>query len=223
VYIVMLGAPGAGKGTQAKIVSAELGLLHISTGDLFRGAVRERTPLGVQVQDYLERGELVPDFLTVSMVREALERHNLMRGVILDGFPRTLQQAQELDRTLDEHLNRGIDLAVYLDVPDSMLIARLDHRWQCSNCGEIYGHGASAPRRPGSCDRCGGQLSQRSDDRPEVVRHRLEEYFRKTAPLIEYYRERSVLREVDGDQDVDAVTTEVVGVVDDTLKAVAGA
>jgi adenylate kinase len=219
VYIVMLGAPGAGKGTQAMVVAAELGLQHISTGDLFRAAVRERTPLGVQVQDYLDRGELVPDSLTVAMVREALVRQGLLRGVILDGFPRTLEQARALDLTLEEHLQRGIDLAIFLDVPDVALIERLDHRWQCSNCGAIYGTGHSAPRKRGTCDRCGGQLSQRSDDRPDVVRNRLEEYFRKTEPVVDYYRARGVLQQVNGDQNVDDVTTEIVSKVESILMA----
>ena len=219
MYIVMLGAPGAGKGTQAKIAAAELGLLHLSTGDLFRASVRERTPLGMQVQEYIDRGELVPDSLTVAMVREALVRQGLMRGVILDGFPRTLEQARALDLTLQEHLQRGIDLALFLDVPDWVLVERLDCRWQCGNCGAIYGSGSNAPRKLGTCDRCGGQLSQRSDDRPDVVRNRLEEYFRKTAPVVEYYRTRLVLREVNGNQDIDDVATDVVNSVDATLQA----
>lgn len=218
VYIVLLGAPGAGKGTQAKIIAAELGLIHLSTGDLFRGAVRERTPLGLQVQEYLDRGELVPDTITVAMVREALERQGLMRGVILDGFPRTVEQARALDRAMEEHL-RHIDMAVYLDVPDGVLIERLNQRWQCSNCGEVYGSGDNAAQRIGTCDNCGGQLSQRSDDRPDVVRARLEEYFRKTVPVVEYYRERDVLREVDGHRPVDRLSTELVRVVEHALQA----
>jgi adenylate kinase len=218
VYIVLLGAPGSGKGTQAQIVSAELGLLHLSTGDLFRAAVRERTPLGMLVQEIMERGELVPDSLTISMVQEALERQGLLRGVILDGFPRTLEQARALDGALRGHGN-GIDLAIYLDVPDSVLVERLDSRWQCSNCGSVYGSGSSASRRPGTCDRCGGQLSQRSDDRPEVVRERLETYFRKTVPVVDYYRERGVLREVNGHQPVELVASSIVASVEDVLQA----
>jgi len=218
VYIVLLGAPGSGKGTQAKIVAAELGLLHLSTGDLFRAAVRERTPLGMMVQEYLDRGELVPDSLTIAMVQEALERQGLLRGVILDGFPRTLEQARALDNALHGH-GGGIDLAIYLDVPDTVLIGRLDSRWQCSNCGSVYGAGNAAPRKAGTCDRCGGQLSQRSDDRPDVVRERLETYFRKTVPVVDYYRERGVLREVNGDQPMELVASSIVSAVDEILQA----
>ncbi len=216
MFVVLLGAPGSGKGTQAKIVSAELGLLHLSTGDLFRAAVRERTPLGMLVQDYLDRGELVPDSVTVAMVREALSRQGLMRGVILDGFPRTLAQAQALDAALEE-TGKRIDLAIYLDVKDSVLIARLDSRWHCPNCNAVYGAGENAPLKRGTCDRCGGQLTQRSDDRPDVVRARLDEYFRKTVPVIEYYRQRGVLREVNGDQSVKDVASEIVAAVEETL------
>jgi adenylate kinase len=218
VYIVLLGAPGSGKGTQAKIVAAELNLLHLSTGDEFRAAIQESTPLGRQVKQYLDRGELVPDSLTVGLVREALERKGVgKRGVILDGFPRTVEQARELDKALAERAQR-VDAVIYLQVPDVVLITRLDLRWTCGNCGAVYGSGSNPPARPGTCDNCGGQLTRRSDDRPEVVRERLEEYFRKTLPVVDYYRDRDLLVEIDGDQPVPAVTRTLVDALGDRFR-----
>jgi adenylate kinase len=219
VYIVLLGAPGSGKGTQAKIVSERLGLLHLSTGDMFRAAERDGTPLGLQAKAYKDRGQLVPDSITVSMVREALLRRGLEHGVILDGFPRTLDQARVLDRFLADD-GRAIDRALFLNVPDAELVERLQQRWQCSNCGAVYGPGNMASR-PGTCDRCGGQLSQRSDDRQDVVRERLEVYYRDTLPVVDYYRDREVLVEVNGNRPVSVVAREICDALEDMLGAVA--
>jgi adenylate kinase len=219
VYIALFGAPGSGKGTQAKIVADRLGLRHLSTGDMFRAAEREGTPLGLQAKGFKDRGQLVPDALTVAMVREALAKRGPEHGVILDGFPRTLEQARALDRILADD-GRAIDLALFLNVPDVVIVERLAGRWQCSSCGAVYGPGNLADR-PGTCDRCGGQLSQRSDDRPELVRERLEVYYRETLPVVDYYRDRGALVEVDGNRPVAMVAATVTEALREAIGAAA--
>lgn len=202
--IVLLGAPGAGKGTQAVTMSRDLGLAHIASGDLFREAARQGNELGILVKAYMERGVLVPDEVTVRVVLERVSAADCERGFILDGFPRTLEQAKALDAALSR---RGIavDCALHLKVEPGELLGRLGGRWTCRNCQAVYHEVSSPPKATGRCDRCGGALYQREDDRPETVRKRLEVYLAQTAPLIDYYRQSGKLVEVNGQQDIKAV------------------
>src|SRR5918911_4873645 len=173
MFVVLLGAPGAGKGTQAPILAAAIGGVHLSTGDMLRQAVRDETPRGLQAREYMTRGELVPDELVLEMVMERLEQPDARRAFVLDGFPRNATQAQELDEALASRGHK-IDAVLYLDVPRDVLIHRLGGRWTCANCQAIYHEVNNPPTMPGVCDRCGGQLRQRADDRPEAVERRLQ-------------------------------------------------
>ncbi len=202
--IVLLGAPGAGKGTQAERLAEYLGIPHVATGDLFREALRQGTPLGRQAQAYIDRGELVPDQVTIAMVEERLAQPDCEPGVILDGFPRTVEQARALDRVLAGH-GRKVDLVLFIRVRPEELLRRLSGRWICRDCQGVYHTLFNPPKQPGVCDVCGGELYQRPDDRPEVQRHRVDVYLAQTAPLIEFYRERGLLQEIDGEQSIDEV------------------
>lgn len=209
---VFLGAPGAGKGTQAKRVAAECGLLHISTGDMLREAVAAGSELGVQAKGFMDRGALVPDQLIIDLVKARIEQPDA-RGAagsawILDGFPRTLPQAEALDQNLagDEALTH----VVYFAVPEDVLMGRLTGRRTCSNCGAIWHVEHKPTEKEGVCDVCGGELTQRSDDRPEAIGKRLEQYRSLTAPLLAYYGERGVLREIDADRSPDVVFQELL-------------
>jgi|YNPNPStandDraft_1061719.scaffolds.fasta_scaffold03098_18 adenylate kinase len=204
LYIVLLGAPGAGKGTQARLLSEALGLPHIASGDLFREHLGKQTELGLLAKGYMDRGELVPDAVTIRMVVERLAQPDCAAGAILDGFPRTVTQAEALDGALMTQGQR-VGVVPYIRVGEEALVARLSGRWICRNCQATYHTLFNPPRQAGVCDACGGELYQRSDDTPETVRNRLKVYFEQTAPLIDYYRGRGVLVEVDGEQDVDAV------------------
>lgn len=195
--IVLLGPPGAGKGTQAKLMHERLGIPHIAAGDLLRAEVAERSELGRQAQAYMERGELVPDALVIDMINHRLQRNGAATGFILDGFPRTLAQAEALEHRLTER-GRPLDHVVSLEVPREELVKRLSGRRTCRGCGAMYHVAFDQPARPGVCDRCGGQLYQRDDDREETIRARLAVYDKSTAPLVEFYRSRGFLREVDG-------------------------
>lgn len=212
-YIVLLGAPGAGKGTQAIMLTEALGVPHVASGDLFRAALQKKTPLGLEAQKYIDQGLLVPDGVTIAMVRERLAQPDCQEGVILDGFPRTLEQAKALDAVLAEE-DRAIDKVLYIKVPNEELVARLSGRWICRDCQAVYHTITNPPKQAGRCDACGGELYQRSDDTPETVRRRLEVYFEQTAPLIEYYTEKRVLTEVNGNQDIAEVQTALI----ETLK-----
>lgn len=212
MYVVFLGAPGAGKGTQASVLAEKLGLAHISTGDVLRDAVRRETELGKQAKGYMERGELVPDALVVDLVVDRLSQEDAARGAVLDGFPRNVPQARALDDALKAR-GAAVDIAVYLRVPEPVLIARLAGRWECSICRAPYHELTNPPRRAGVCDQCGGPLTQRADDRPETVKRRLQVYFEQTAPLLDYYRERGVLAEVDGERPIPEVAEQVLAVV----------
>lgn len=203
--IVLLGAPGAGKGTQAPILAEQLNLAHVATGDLFRSAVRQGTPLGHEAQAYMERGELVPDDLTIRMLLERLTQPDAAQGVILDGFPRTVAQAEALDRALAEQGSR-VERAPLIDVPAEDLVARLGRRWICRAAGHPYHQVFEPPRAAGVCDIDGSELYQRPDDQPEVVQARLGAQLPPFQAVVDHYRRGGVLLGVDGRQPVEAVT-----------------
>lgn len=205
--LILLGPPGAGKGSQAQVLSERLGLTHIASGDLLRHAVRAKSPLGLQAEQYMSRGELVPDRLVTQMVLEHLAGPR-GAGVVLDGFPRTQAQAVELDHALDR-ARAPIDLVLYLRTSHEMIVRRLAGRWICRSCDANYHTTNLPPKRAGICDRCGGPLEQREDDRPDTIRQRLRVYETQTAPLLTYYRDRGVLHEVNGDLSVEALFREL--------------
>jgi adenylate kinase len=209
LYLVLLGGPGAGKGTQAERLSVALGIPQVSTGDLFRENLKKETELGLLARGYMERGELVPDEVTVGMVRQRLSEPDAAQGAILDGFPRTVAQAEALGELLAE---MGVSLAVvpYIKVAEDVLLARLAGRWTCRACGAMYHQVFSPPEEAGICDKCGGELYQRPDDTPETQKHRIEVYFEQTAPLIDYYREKGLLVEVDGRPGIDEIQGELL-------------
>ena len=209
MYIIFLGAPGAGKGTQAAIMAQELNLVQIASGDLFRQAVDRGTDLGMQARSYMEKGELVPDEITIQMVLERLSTPDCESGVILDGFPRNLSQAQALDQALTEQA-KTIDKVVYINVSEEELIKRLSGRWICRNCQTPYHTTSSPPKIWGKCDKCSGELYQRPDDNQETVKQRLKVYFAETAPLIDYYTQSGKLLEIDGDGGVGEVSGRIV-------------
>lgn len=203
-YVIMLGAPGAGKGTQAKGLSEALGLPHISSGDLFRHHLSKQTELGQLAQKYMDRGELVPDDVTIGMVRERLSRDDCVKGAILDGFPRTAAQASALDKLADD-LQGSVDTVLYLEVPTQTLIERLAGRWMCRQEGHVFHALYNPPVVAGICDIDGSALYQRKDDQRETVERRIRVYLDQTAPLIEYYRSRGILQTVDGAGTIEAI------------------
>ena len=196
--IVLLGAPGAGKGTQAQKLVAEYGLAHISTGDLLRAAIKEGSKLGKKAKGYMDEGKLVPDDLVIDLVKERLEADDAQKGFILDGFPRNTAQAVTLDSELGA-MGRTLDAALLVSVEPAVIVERLSSRRTCRSCGY------TAPAGVDTCPRCGGEMYQRDDDKPETIQHRLDVYATQTAPLIEYYKGHSILKEVDGDRPVDEV------------------
>lgn len=212
LFLVLLGGPGAGKGTQAERLSEALGIPQVSTGDLFRENLKGETELGLLAKGYMDRGELVPDDLTVGMVRERLKRSDAAMGAILDGFPRTVAQAEALEALL---ANLGFRVAAvpYIKVPEDVLLARLAGRWTCRACGAMYHQLFSPPREDGVCDKCGGELYQRPDDTPETQKHRIGVYFDQTAPLIDYYRDKGLLVEVDGRPGIDEIQAALLDIV----------
>ena len=205
MIVVLMGPPGAGKGTQAARLAERQGAAHVASGDLFREALAAGTPLGQQAKGYMERGELVPDDLVVKMVLERLARPDCDRGVILDGFPRTAAQAEALDEALAAQ-ERRVDAALLLDVPAEAILERMTGRRICRQCQAPYHIKFNPPARAGVCDRCGGPLYQRDDDREDTVRRRLAVYQEQTLPLASYYRQRGILRQVDGLGEVDEIT-----------------
>ena len=207
-YIVLLGPPASGKGTQAARLKEILDLPHIASGDLFRENLKNETELGKKAKVYMDRGELVPDDVTIAMVIERLSRPDCANGALLDGFPRTIAQAEALDEALAEQGNK-ISLALYVAVPDEVLVERVSGRRLCRLCGESYHVRFNPPKQPGVCDNDGGELYQRDDDKPETVRKRLQVYWEQTSPLIETYRDQGVLVEADGDQAIDDVTADL--------------
>jgi len=209
VYIIFLGAPGAGKGTQAANLARQLKLVHIASGDLFRQALEQETALGIQVKSYMEKGMLVPDKITIQMVLERLSNPDCESGAILDGFPRNLNQAEALDKALTQQ-TKSIDKVVYIKVGDIELLRRLVERWICPSCQAPYHITDSPPKVPGKCDQCGSELQKRPDDTPEAIKKRLEVYFAQTTPLIDYYRRTGKLLEIDGEGSVDVVGKRVI-------------
>ncbi len=196
--IVLLGGPGAGKGTQAQKLVAEFGFAHISTGDLLRAAIKEGSKLGKKAKSYMDAGQLVPDDLVIDLVKERLEDDDAQKGFLLDGFPRNTAQAVALDSELSA-MGRTLDAALLVSVEPAVIVERLSSRRTCRDCGY------TAPAGVDTCPRCGGEMYQRDDDKPETIQHRLDVYATQTAPLIEYYKGHSILKEVDGDRPVDEV------------------
>ena len=207
--MVFLGAPGAGKGTQAKMLVEAHGLLHISTGDMLREAVQEGTELGRQAKEHMDAGRLVPDDLMIAMVAARIRRPDAAKAWILDGFPRTLPQAEALDGSLQE-AGQSLSHVFAFQVPQDTLIQRLTARWTCSQCGEIWNQVFKQPRQDGICDVCQGALKQRADDRSEAVSERLEVYRSQTEPLMGYYRAKGILREIDADRSPDLAYADLV-------------
>ena len=209
MYLILLGLPGAGKGTQAVTICEEASLVHITTGELFRENIRQQTELGCKAQPFVEKGLLVPDELTVGMLLDRIARPDAAQGFALDGFPRNLDQAKALDDALARQ-DKTIDKAIYIKVPTEELVRRLSGRWNCRQCGAVYHEQSMPPKQEGVCDRCGGQLYQREDDRPDVVRTRLDVNLKQTEPLLEHYRRDGKLVEVDGGGEVDQVKGRVL-------------
>ncbi|MFZ5917940.1 MAG: adenylate kinase [Chloroflexota bacterium] len=211
-FIVLLGPPASGKGTQAARLCQALHLPHVASGDLFRENLKNETELGLKAKAFMDRGELVPDDVTIAMVMDRLSRPDCATGALLDGFPRTIAQAEALDRALAAR-GHQIGVAPNILVPDETLVERVSGRRLCRVCGESYHLRFNPPARPGVCDKDGGELYQRDDDNPETVRQRLKVYWKQTSPLVDYYRLRGVLVEVNGDQAIDAVTEDLLAAV----------
>ena len=207
--LVMLGPPGAGKGTQAALLAERLGTPHVASGDLFREALKKETELGLTAKSYMERGELVPDEVTIAMVRERLQRPDCDSGVILDGFPRTIEQAEALQGLLAEQ-NKKIDAALLIDAAEDELVRRLSSRWTCRNCQAVYNIISNPPHEEGWCDVCGGELYQRADDVPETVRNRIRVYRQQTSPLIDYYRDQELLVTIKSEGGIERVQRKVL-------------
>jgi adenylate kinase len=212
MYIVMLGPPGAGKGTQAKKIAQKMDLMHVSTGDLFRENLKNETDLGKLAQDYMNKGELVPDDVTVRMVEARLARPDCEQGAVLDGFPRTPDQAAALDNLL-EKLCSKVSVVPYIKVPDEVLVERLSGRWM-SQSGRVYHAKYNPPKVKWIDDVDGSPLYQREDDKPETVRHRIEVYNEQTAPLIAYYKDKGILVEIDGTQAIEDVTEDIMKAIE---------
>jgi adenylate kinase len=219
-YVLLLGPPGAGKGTQARLLAEALGIPQVSSGDLFRDNLRDETELGSLARAYMDRGELVPDDVTVRMVMDRLGRADCGKGAILDGFPRTLNQAAALDEALLDQRSfgtksSGISSALLIEVSDDVVLGRLSGRRICRDCQAMYHVEFRPPATKGCCDVCGGSLYQRSDDQPGTVRHRLLVYYKQTAPLVGYYFAHSVLTEINGEQDMESVQSDLLAAVRD--------
>jgi adenylate kinase len=207
--LLLVGPVGAGKGTQAAALSTELGLVHLASGNLFRQALRDGSPLGEQARNYMERGDLVPDDITIQMFMRELSQPAAARGAILDGFPRTVAQAGALDETLAER-GEGIERVISIEVPLEDLVARVAGRRVCPVCGTPYHVDSDPPRVPGRCDKDGAELQQRDDDRPEVVRARLDKQIKPMLEVIDYYDKKGIVQHVDGRQPIPAVTEEIL-------------
>jgi adenylate kinase len=207
----LLGAPGAGKGTQAKLMEKEYNIPQISTGDIFRAAIKEGTELGMLAKKVIDKGELVPDDITVGIVKERLNEKDCENGFILDGFPRTLPQAEAFDKEI-EKLNKHIDYVLNIDVPENEVIKRISSRYSCKSCGAIFSE-LTDDISENKCLKCGGELYQRDDDKPETVKNRLNVYNNQTAPLINYYKEKGKLKTINGVQKVDDIFKEIKNIL----------
>ncbi len=210
--IIMLGAPGAGKGTQAKQIADKYGIPHISTGDIFRANIKGQTALGMEAKQYMDKGQLVPDELTVKILLDRVAKEDCNAGYVLDGFPRTIPQAEVLDEAVAK-LNDKIDFAINVDVPDENIINRMSGRRACLKCGATYHLVHIPPKKEGICDVCQSELVLRDDDKPETVKKRLNVYHDQTQPLIEYYKNKGILKEVDGTKDMKDVFNEIVQIL----------
>lgn len=211
--LILLGPPGAGKGTQAKMMIDRWKIPQISTGDILRTAVREERPLGLEAKGFMDRGELVPDRVVIGIIAERLKEEDATAGFILDGFPRTIPQAEALQEILDE-LGRKIDTVLSIEIEEERLVARLTGRRMCKGCGESFHLVFNPPARDGVCDRCGGELYQRDDDREKTIRQRLAVYREQTEPLIAYYEKQGILKRIKGDDSKDQIFSRIVGAVD---------
>ncbi|MGM0414072.1 MAG: adenylate kinase [Bacillota bacterium] len=215
--LVFLGLPGAGKGTQAKILAEKYNIPHISTGDIFRSAIKNQTPLGLKAKEYIDSGELVPDEVTNGIVKERLKDDDCSNGFILDGYPRTLDQAEALDVNLVE-LNKKLDLVIYTKVRESILIKRLTGRRICENCGATYHVEFNPPENDSVCDKCGGKLIQRDDDSEETVQKRINVNKDNTDRLINYYSDKNILVEIDAEKDIDEVSNDIIEVIEEKVR-----
>ncbi len=207
--IIMLGAPGAGKGTQAKLIAEKYGIPHVSTGDIFRANIKEGTQLGKEAKEYMDKGQLVPDELTVRILLDRVAKDDCNNGYVLDGFPRTIPQAEVLDEEVSK-LGDKIDFAINVDVPDENIIRRMGGRRACLKCGATYHIEHIPPKKEGICDTCGSELVLRDDDKPETVKNRLDVYHKQTQPLIDYYGKKNILKTVDGTRDMNDVFADIV-------------
>lgn len=206
--LVLMGLPGAGKGTQAEKIVEKYHIPHISTGDMFRAAIKDGTELGLKAKSFIDKGELVPDEVTIGIVRERLSKPDCQKGFLLDGFPRTVAQAEALENMLSE-LERPIDYVINVDVDKDILLERLTGRRICTECGATYHLVFNPPSKEGVCDRCGGELYQRADDNEETVQNRLEVNLKQTQPLLSFYEDKGYLRNINGQQDIDKVFADI--------------
>lgn len=210
MYLILLGAPGAGKGTQAKILAERLGIAHVSSGDLLRENIKVGTELGLQAKGYMNRGELVPDATVIEMIMKHLATEACAKGAMLDGFPRTIPQAEALDVSLRQLFHQSIRRVLYIKVETQELLNRLSGRWICRICQTPYHEITNPPKVSGICDLDGGELYQREDDKRSTAQHRLQVYFNQTMPLIAYYQKQGLLTEINGQQEVERVTTDLL-------------
>lgn len=210
--IIMLGAPGAGKGTQAKMIAEKYGIPHVSTGDIFRANIKNGTELGMEAKKYMDKGLLVPDELTVKILLDRVAKEDCAKGYVLDGFPRTIHQADVLEEALNK-IGDKIDFAIDVDVPDENIIRRMSGRRACLSCGANYHIEHVPPKAEGICDKCGQELVLRDDDKAETVKNRLNVYHEQTQPLIEFYEKKGVLKSVDGTVDMKDVFAAIVGIL----------
>jgi adenylate kinase len=208
MQIVLFGPPGAGKGTQAKFISEQHNIPHISTGDILRENVREDTPLGKKAKAYMDKGALVPDSVLIDIIKDRLQKPDTRKGFLLDGFPRTLPQAESLDGILDD-INKDLNAVVDIEVGTLELVKRLSGRLTCRNCGATYNVKTNPPKSDNICDACGGELYQRADDTENAIRNRIDVYKKQTSPLIDYYKKKGILVDIDGDREIDEVRSDI--------------
>lgn len=209
MFFILLGAPGAGKGTQADIIVKEMSLPHVASGDLFRHALKNGTDLGKQAESYMKAGKLVPDEITIKMILERIAKDDCKSGCVFDGFPRTLEQARALDVALEKQ-SKAIEKAIYIEVPESVLLDRLTGRWVCRTCQAPFHQKNQPPKKEGVCDKCEGELYQRADDKEETIKERLKVYFAQTMPLLEYYDNKGRLFRCNGNQHINEVGKDIV-------------